>query len=83
MNVSEGNVIPTFLTVAAEDTEPFEPKTIHEAKKDTSWPEWERVMLEEVASLKEGPSDIALIHKLLRIFISAWPRSRGYFSLRN
>ena len=26
MNIPEENVIPTFLTVAAEETEPFEPK---------------------------------------------------------
>jgi hypothetical protein len=45
MNVPEGNVIPTFLTIAAEGTEPFEPRTLQQAKNDTSWPEWERGML--------------------------------------
>jgi hypothetical protein len=54
MNVPEGNVLPTFLTVAAEETEPFEPKNLHQAKNDTSWPEWERSMLEEVNSLKQN-----------------------------
>lgn len=54
MNVSEGNVIPTFLTVAAGETEPLEPKTVHQEKNDTSWPEWEGTMLEEVNSLKQN-----------------------------
>jgi len=54
MNVPEGNVIPTFLTVAAEGTEPFEPKTVSQAKHDASWPEWEKAMLEEVNSLKQN-----------------------------
>ena len=54
MNVREGKVLPTFLTMAAEETEPFEPKTLYQAKKDTSWPEWERGMLEEVNSLKQN-----------------------------
>jgi hypothetical protein len=54
MGVSEGNVLSTFLTVAAEETEPFEPKSLYQAKNDTSWPEWERSMLEEVDSLKQN-----------------------------
>lgn len=54
MNVPEGNVIPTFLTVAAEDTEPFEPKTLYQAKNDASWAEWEKAMLEEFSSLKQN-----------------------------
>ncbi|KAH7361094.1 hypothetical protein BKA66DRAFT_593253 [Pyrenochaeta sp. MPI-SDFR-AT-0127] len=52
MNVPEGNVIPTFLTVAAKETEPFEPKTLNQAKNDISWSKWEKLMLEEVNSLK-------------------------------
>jgi hypothetical protein len=48
MNIPEANVIPTFLTVAAKEIEPFEPKTLHQAKNDASWLEWERAMLEEV-----------------------------------
>lgn len=32
MNIPDGNVIPTFLTLAAEETEPFEPKTLQQAK---------------------------------------------------
>ncbi|KAI3056906.1 hypothetical protein CBS147353_11111 [Aspergillus niger] len=54
MNISEENVIPTFLTVAAKETEPFEPRTLHQAKNDGSWPEWERAMLEEVNSLNQN-----------------------------
>jgi hypothetical protein len=54
LNIPEENVIPTFLTVAAEETEPFEPKNLHQAKNDTSWLEWERAMLEEVNSLKQN-----------------------------
>ena len=54
MNIPEENVISTFLTVAAEETEPFEPKNLHQAKNDTSWLEWERAMLEEVNSLKQN-----------------------------
>ncbi|KAJ5346884.1 uncharacterized protein N7506_000137 [Penicillium brevicompactum] len=54
MNIPEENIIPTFLTVAAMETEPFEPKTLHQAKNDASWLEWERAMLEEVNSLKQN-----------------------------
>jgi hypothetical protein len=54
MNIPEGNIIPTFLTVAAKGAEPFEPKNLHQAKNDTSLLEWERVMLEEVASLNQN-----------------------------
>ena len=34
MNIPEENVISTLLTVAAEETEPFEPKNLHQAKND-------------------------------------------------
>jgi hypothetical protein len=54
MNIPEENVISTCLTVAAGETEPFEPKNLHQAKNDTSWLEWERAMLEEVDSLKQN-----------------------------
>lgn len=54
MNIPEGNIIPTFLTVAAEETEPFEPKTLWQAKNSTSWPEWENAMTNEVNSLKQN-----------------------------
>ncbi|EKG09467.1 Integrase catalytic core [Macrophomina phaseolina MS6] len=54
MSVPEGKVIPTFLTVAAEETEPFEPKTVQQAKNDASWPEWEIGMIEEVNSHKQN-----------------------------
>jgi hypothetical protein len=54
MNIPKENIIPTFLTVAAKETEPFEPKTLHQAKNDTSWLEWERAMLEEVRSLHQN-----------------------------
>jgi hypothetical protein len=54
INIPEENAIPTFLTVAAKETEPFEPKTLHQAKNDTSWLEWERAMLEEVNSLHQN-----------------------------
>lgn len=33
MNVPEENVIPTFLAMAAKETEPFEPKSLSQAKK--------------------------------------------------
>jgi hypothetical protein len=54
MNIPEENVISTFLTIAAKETEPFEPKTLHQAKNDASWLEWERAMLEEVNSLNQN-----------------------------
>lgn len=52
MNVLEGNVILTFLTVAAKETEPFKLKILNQAKNETSWLKWERSILEEVNSLK-------------------------------
>lgn len=54
MNIPEENVISTFLTVATEEAEPFEPKNLHQAKNDTSWLEWERAMLKEVNLLKQN-----------------------------
>jgi hypothetical protein len=36
MDIPEENVISTFSTVAAEETEPLEPKNLHQAKDDTS-----------------------------------------------
>ncbi|KAJ5654904.1 hypothetical protein N7490_001907 [Penicillium lividum] len=54
MNIPEGNIIPIFLTVAAKETEPFEPKSLHQAKNDASWLEWERAMLDEVNSLNQN-----------------------------
>ncbi|KAL3246854.1 hypothetical protein ABHI18_010803 [Aspergillus niger] len=54
MNIPKENIIPTFLTVAAKETEPFEPSTLHQAKNDASSLEWERAMLEEVNSLHQN-----------------------------
>jgi hypothetical protein len=54
INIPEENVILIFLTVAAEETEPFELKNLYYAKNDTSWLEWERAMLEEVELLKQN-----------------------------
>ena len=54
MNISEGNVIPTSLALAAEETEPFEPKALQQAKNDASWLEWESAMLGEVHSLNQN-----------------------------
>jgi hypothetical protein len=54
MNIPEGKVIPTFLTLAADETEPFEPKTLRQAMNDASWPEWENAMIDEVNSLKQN-----------------------------
>ncbi|KAJ5337477.1 uncharacterized protein N7506_005499 [Penicillium brevicompactum] len=54
LNVPEENVIPTFLAMAAKETEPFEPKTLSQAKNDASWVDWERAMLEEVNSLHQN-----------------------------
>jgi hypothetical protein len=54
MNVSVDNIVPTFLTIAARETEPFEPRTVRQAQNDASWPEWEGAMLEEVDSLKQN-----------------------------
>ena len=54
MNVPEGKVIPTFLTIAAEEIEPFEPKTLQQAMNDTSWSEWENGMIDEVNSHKQN-----------------------------
>lgn len=33
MNVPKENVIPTFLAMATKETEPFEPKSLSQAKK--------------------------------------------------
>jgi hypothetical protein len=54
MSIPDGNVIPTFLTLAAEETEPFEPKTLQQAKNDACWLEWEKAMLDEVNSLNQN-----------------------------
>jgi hypothetical protein len=54
MNILEGKIIPTFLTVAADETEPFEPKTLRQAMNHSSWVEWEKAMLEEVNSHKQN-----------------------------
>jgi hypothetical protein len=54
MNIPIGKILPTFLTVAAEETEPFEPKTLRQAMSDTGWPEWEKAMTDEVNSLKQN-----------------------------
>lgn len=54
MNIPVGKIIPTFLTVAAKETEPFEPKILRQAMNDTSWPEWEKAMTDEVNSLKQN-----------------------------
>ncbi|KAI2707448.1 hypothetical protein CBS147333_9344 [Penicillium roqueforti] len=40
--------------MAAKETEPFEPKTLSQAKNDASWVDWERAMLEEVNSLHQN-----------------------------
>lgn len=45
-----------FLKLAAEETEPFEPKTLQQAKNDASWLEWEIAMLDEVNSLNQNKS---------------------------
>lgn len=37
INIPEENVILTFLTVAVEEAEPFEPKNLYQAKNNTSW----------------------------------------------
>lgn len=54
INVPESNVIPTFLIMAARETEPLEPKTLRQAKNDPSWPEWVNGMVDEVRSLKQN-----------------------------
>jgi hypothetical protein len=54
MNIPNRKVIPTFLTVAAEETEPFEPKSLRQAKDDLRWLEWEKGMIEEIQSLKQN-----------------------------
>lgn len=36
INIPIRKIIPTFLTIAAEDTEPFEPKTLRQAMNNTS-----------------------------------------------
>jgi hypothetical protein len=73
MNVPDGNVVPTFLTMAAEGTEPFEPKTLHQAKNDAGWLEWERAMLEEVNSLKQNKTwELVQPPKDRRILSGKW-----------
>jgi hypothetical protein len=37
MNIPDKNVIPTFLTVAAEEIEPFKLKSLRQAKNDPRW----------------------------------------------
>jgi hypothetical protein len=54
VNIPENNLISTFLTVAAGETEPFEPKTLRQAKNDTSWSEWENGMIDEINSHKQN-----------------------------
>lgn len=54
MNIPDKNVIPTFLTVAAEEIEPFEPKSLRQTKSDPRWLEWEKGMGEELQSLKQN-----------------------------
>lgn len=54
MNVPDKNVIPTFLTMATEEIEPFEPKSLQQAKNDPCWLEWEKGMIEEIQSLKQN-----------------------------
>jgi antitoxin component of RelBE/YafQ-DinJ toxin-antitoxin module len=54
MNIPESNVIPTFLTAAVEETEPFEPKTLRQAMDNTSWPKWENAMIDEVNSHQQN-----------------------------
>ncbi|KAI2867915.1 hypothetical protein CBS76997_10738 [Aspergillus niger] len=54
MNIPKEHIIPTFLTVAAKETEPFEPSPLHQAKNDASWLEWEGAMLEKVNSLHQN-----------------------------
>ncbi|CRL31054.1 Reverse transcriptase, RNA-dependent DNA polymerase [Penicillium camemberti] len=64
MNIPEENVISTFLTVATEEAEPFEPKNLHQAKNDTSWLEWERAMLKEPYYITDG---ILRVYKLRKV----------------
>ena len=73
MNIPDKNVIPTFLTVAAEEIEPFEPKTLRQAKNDTSWPEWEKGMIEEVNhSNKTRPGKLVDPPKDRRVLSGKW-----------
>ena len=54
LNVRDLSILPALLTLAAKETEPFEPKTISQAKRDASWHEWEAAMTEEVDSLYQN-----------------------------
>jgi hypothetical protein len=47
INIPEENVIPTFLTVAAKETEPFEPKTLHQARMTRASPNGEKQCLKK------------------------------------
>lgn len=73
MKIPEGKVIPTFLTVAAGETEPFEPKTLRQAIQDASWPEWEKAMTDEVNSLKQNKTwELVDAPKYRRVLSGKW-----------
>ena len=42
------------LVVDAGDIEPLEPKSLAEAKRRPEWPEWEKVIYEELKTLEEA-----------------------------
>lgn len=48
INIPDKNVILTFLTITAEDIEPFEPKSLWQAKNNTRRLEWEKGIIEEI-----------------------------------
>ncbi|CDM26217.1 Probable transposable element [Penicillium roqueforti FM164] len=73
MNVPEENVIPTFLAMAAKETEPFEPKTmleeVNSLHQNQTWelvdPPKDRRLLSGkwVFKLKRGPHGEIIRHK--------------------
>lgn len=65
MSIPNVNVIPTFLTLATERIEPFEPKTLQQAKNNASWLEWERAMLDEVNSTKTKRGSLLILPKIV------------------
>ena len=55
----EGEIVETndedvTLVVDAGDIEPLEPKSLAEAKRYPEWPEWEKVIYEELKTLEEA-----------------------------
>lgn len=73
MNIPEGKVLPTFLALAAGETEAFEPRTRQQAKDDPNWLEWENGIADEINSLKQNKTwELVDSPKQRRILSGKW-----------